>query len=77
MSIIKHAPDWLAAEYMNLIAQQLYFSVPIGPMAGVLDESYSRISPLSGVAYKPPSLHRLETCPSYVAWRAGMAIPLI
>jgi hypothetical protein len=26
--------------------------------------------------YRPASLHRLELCPSYVAWRAGITTPL-
>ncbi len=46
-SIIKHAPDWLAAEYMHLIGQQPYFSVLIGPVAGVWDEPYIQLSPLT------------------------------
>jgi hypothetical protein len=52
-------------------------------VAGVLDEPYSQLTPLSGVElpYRPASLHRLEPCPlskcpSYVACRAGMATPL-
>jgi hypothetical protein len=46
------------------------------PMAGVLDEPYSQLTLLSGVAGKAASLQRLEPCPSYVAWRVGMATPL-
>ncbi len=42
------------------------------PVAGVLDEPYSQLRPLSGVAVQPASL----PCPSYVARRAGMANPL-
>jgi hypothetical protein len=38
------------------------------PVAGVLDEPWSQLAPLS--------LHTLKPCPSYVAWRAGMATPL-
>ncbi len=45
-------------------------------VAGVLDEPFSQLTPPSGVAYRPASLRRLEPCPSYVAWRAGMATPL-
>jgi hypothetical protein len=47
-------------------------------VAGVLDEPYGQLIPLSGVElpYRPASLHRLEPCPSYVAWRAGMDTPL-
>jgi hypothetical protein len=47
-------------------------------VAGVLDEPYSPLTPLSGVElpYRPASLHRLEPCPSYVAWRAGVDTPL-
>ncbi len=49
-------------------------------MAGVLDETFSQLTPLSGVAvqrrYRPACLHRLKPCPSCVAWRAGMATPL-
>ncbi len=37
-------------------------------MAGVLDEPYSELIPLSGVSIQALSLHRLEPCPSYVAW---------
>ncbi len=45
------------------------------PMAGVLDDPHSKLIPLSGVAvqYRPACLPRLEPCPSYVAWRTGMA----
>ncbi len=39
-TVIKHAPDWLATESMHLIGQQPYFSVLIGPVAGVYDEPY-------------------------------------
>jgi hypothetical protein len=48
------------------------------PGAGVLDEPYSQLSPLSGVAAQARQSigHRLEPCLSYVAWRAGMATPL-
>jgi hypothetical protein len=42
------------------------------PVAGVLDEPYSQQSCL----YRPTSLYRLKLCPSYVAWRAGMATQL-
>ncbi len=42
-----------------------------GQLAEVLDELYSQLAPLSGVA-----VHRPGPCPSYVAWRAGMATPL-
>ncbi len=47
-------------------------------VAGVLYEPSSQVTPLSGVElpYRPASLHRLEPCPSYVAWRAVMATPL-
>jgi hypothetical protein len=47
-------------------------------VAGVLDEPYSQLSPLSGVAVeaRQSTVHTLEPCPSYVAWRAGMATPL-
>jgi hypothetical protein len=41
----------------------------LAPVVGVLDESYSS---LSGVAIQA-RVHRLESCSSYVAWRAGMA----
>jgi hypothetical protein len=46
-------------------------------MARVLDESYSQLTPLVGVAVpaRQSTVHRLEPCPSYVAWRAGMATP--
>jgi hypothetical protein len=42
---------------------------------GVLDEPCSQLSPLSGVAVQAGQ-SRLEPCPSYVAWRAGMGTPL-
>jgi hypothetical protein len=48
----------------------------LSAMAGVLDEPYSQLIPLSGVAVQAHSLQRLEQCPSYVAWRAGMPTPL-
>ncbi len=44
------------------------------PVAGVLDEPYSQLTALSGVAvqaYIPPGWNRV-----YVAWRAGMATTL-
>jgi hypothetical protein len=44
-------------------------------MAGVLDELYSQLTPLSGVAVQVRQ-YRLEPCPSYVAWWVGMATPL-
>jgi hypothetical protein len=37
------------------------------PVAGVLDEPYSPLTPLSEVDVQAASLHRLEPCPSYVA----------
>jgi hypothetical protein len=41
-------------------------------VAGVLDEPYSQLTPLSGVAVQPAdSLHRLEPCPSYLCSLAG------
>jgi hypothetical protein len=47
-------------------------------VAGVLDEPFSQLTPLSRVAVQALGLqstvHRLEPCPSYVAWRAGMAV---
>jgi hypothetical protein len=46
------------------------------PVAGVLDEPYSQLIPLSRVAVQAVSLHRLEPRLSHVAWRAGMASPL-
>jgi hypothetical protein len=45
-------------------------------VAGVLDEPYSQLVPLSGVDVQASQFTRLEPCPSYVAWRAGMATPL-
>jgi hypothetical protein len=47
-------------------------------MAGVLDEPHSQLTPLSGVAVqaRQSTYSRLEPCPSYVAWRAGMATQL-
>jgi hypothetical protein len=46
-------------------------------VAGVLDESYSQLTPLSGVAVQArASLHRLKPFPAFVAWWAGMATPL-
>jgi hypothetical protein len=42
-------------------------------MAEVLDEPCSQLTPLSGVPVQARRLHRLERCPSSVAWRAGMA----
>jgi hypothetical protein len=50
------------------------FFVGVECCGGVLDEPYNQLTPLSGVAVA--SLHRLETCPSYVAWRGGVAAPL-
>jgi hypothetical protein len=48
------------------------------PVAGVSNEPYSQLSPLSGVAVqaRQSTVHRLESCPSYVAWQAGTATPL-
>ncbi len=48
------------------------------PVAGLLVEPYRQLSPLSGVAVqaRQSNVHRPKTCPSYVAWRAGMASPL-
>jgi hypothetical protein len=60
-SIIKQAPDWLATEFMDLIGQQPYFSVLIGPVAGVLDELYSQLSPLRGVAVQAPQSTKAGT----------------
>ncbi len=46
-------------------------------VAGVLDEPYSQLITLSGVAVQArQSAYRLELYPSYVAWRASMATPL-
>ena len=46
-------------------------------LAGVLDEPFSQLTSLSGVAVQArQSSGRLEPCPSYVAWRAGMATQL-
>jgi hypothetical protein len=45
-------------------------------VTGVLDEPYSQLSPLSGVAIQARQSTRLEPCPSYAAWRAGMATQL-
>jgi hypothetical protein len=37
----------------------------------------SQLSPLSGVAgYRPARLHRMDTVPAYVDWRAGTATPM-
>ncbi len=44
----------------------------LAPVAGVLDESYSQLTPLSGVAIQACHSTRLVSCPSYVAWGAGM-----
>ncbi len=38
-------------------------------MAGVLDEAYSQVTPLSGVAVQA---RQSTLSPSYVAWRAGI-----
>jgi len=44
---------------------------------GVIDEPFSQLTPLSGVAVQArQSIHRLEPCLSYVTWRAGMVTPL-
>jgi hypothetical protein len=46
-------------------------------VAGVLDESYCQLTPLSGVGVQRPAcLHRLAPCQFYEAWRAGMATQL-
>jgi hypothetical protein len=47
-------------------------------VVGVLDEPYSQQTPFSGEAVqaRQSTVHRLEPCPVYVAWRAGMATPL-
>ncbi len=44
-------------------------------VAGVLDDPFSQLTPLSRVAVQArrASLQQLEPCPSYVAWRAGLA----
>ncbi len=34
------------------------------PVAGVLNEPYSKLTPLSGVAVQAACIHRLEPCPS-------------
>ncbi len=47
-------------------------SQSITPVAGVLDEPYSQLIPLSGVAGLAPPVYSL----SYVAWRARKATPL-
>jgi hypothetical protein len=39
------------------------------PVAGVLDEPYSQLTPLSGVAVQARQAGTVS-CPSYVAWRA-------
>ncbi len=49
------------------------------PEVGVLDESLSQLIPLQrSCRTGPPAyiIHRLEPCPSYVAWRTGTATPL-
>jgi hypothetical protein len=55
------------------VVKQLY-SVHLG--AGVLDEPYSQLTPLSGVAGHRPLVCICVRCPSYVAWRSGMATQL-
>jgi hypothetical protein len=42
----------------------------------LLDEPYSQLTPLSGVAVQARQATWLEPCPSFVAWRAGMAAKL-
>ncbi len=45
----------------------------LAPIAGVLDESYSQLTPLSEVAVQArQSIRRLEPCTFYAAWEAGM-----
>jgi hypothetical protein len=48
-------------------------------VAGVLDEPYSQLTPLSGVAVQARQTTKAGTVSrlSYVAWRAGMATPLL
>ncbi len=47
------------------------------PVARVLDEPYSQLSPLSGGTGPPVDIGwNCVRCPSYVAWQAGMATPL-
>jgi hypothetical protein len=43
-------------------------------VAGVLDEPFSQLIPLSGVAVQANT--ETEPCPSYAAWQADMATPL-
>ncbi len=56
--------------------QRRYFTVLCcvqyiaGVPRGVLDEPYSQLTPLRGVAVQAGP-ERLESCPSYVDWRAG------
>ena len=47
-------------------------------MAGVLDEPYSQLSPLSGVAVQARQSTKAGAVSilQYVAWRAGMTTPL-
>jgi hypothetical protein len=41
-------------------------------VAGVLDEPFSQLTPLSGVSvHRPASLRRLETCPSILSTLSG------
>jgi hypothetical protein len=57
--------------YTGLFAYHYSGAAPLVrlPVTGVLDEPYSQLT-------LPPSLHRLKPCPSYEAWRAGVATPL-
>jgi hypothetical protein len=45
---------------------------------GVLDELYTQLSPLSGVAIptRQALRYRMDTVPAYVDWRACTATPL-
>ncbi len=49
-----------------------------GTVAGVLDEPYSQLTPLSGVAVQARESTQAATVSilQYVAWRAGKAIQL-
>jgi hypothetical protein len=57
-----------------------YEKYPVSRLScgSVLDEPYSKLIPLSGVAVqaRQSTVQRLEQCSSYVAWRAAMTTPL-
>jgi hypothetical protein len=72
LSLYFHPPDSVTSK---LFCAENYIIEFPGP--GTLDINLSQPSPLiAELLYWPARLHRMDTVPAFVDWRAGTATPL-